>query len=105
MPWFFSETMPQAAHQAAWDEYKAIMVNETAVPSKYKELVAIGVAASIPCNYCIVVHQAMAKQAGATDEEIKEALAAASQVRKWSTIVQGNQIDMERLKQSVGANQ
>ena len=35
---------------------------------------------------------------GATDEEIKEAVAQAAMVRHWSTVIHGAQIDLEEFK-------
>ena len=39
-----------------------------------------------------------AREAGATDEEIREAVAMAALTRHWSTILNGMQIDFEGLK-------
>lgn len=100
MPWFL-DIMPQAAKQAAWDEFQAIYADDTQVPSKYKELIALAVSAQVPCHYCIYAHDKRARDAGATEEEIREALAVASMVRKWSTMVNGVQTDFEKFKTAV----
>src|SRR5258707_875927 len=47
MPWFF-QGMPDAAQQAAWDLNKRIYGPDTAIPPKYKQLIALAVAAQIP---------------------------------------------------------
>lgn len=102
MPWFMQEVTPETAREAAWNDYKAIMMNdETEMPSKYKELTALGVAAQIPCDYCVYAHTAGAKAAGASEEEVKEALAVAAEVRKWSTMLNGSQIDMARFRETI----
>jgi AhpD family alkylhydroperoxidase len=45
-----------------------------ALPAKVKELIAIGAAHITRCPYCIDGHVKRAKKAGATDEEIAEAV-------------------------------
>ena len=47
---------------------------EGAVPVKYKELMAIAAAHITRCPYCIEGHTKRAKKAGATNEEIAEAI-------------------------------
>jgi alkylhydroperoxidase/carboxymuconolactone decarboxylase family protein YurZ len=42
-----------------------------------------------------------AKHAGATDEQIKEAIAASGQVRKMSTELNGNQYDLAVFKKQI----
>jgi hypothetical protein len=44
-----------------------------------------------------------AKHAGATDEQIKEAVAASGLVRKMSTELNGNQYDMTEFKKQIDA--
>ena len=102
MPWFF-QGMPDAAQQAAWDLNKAIYGPDTAIPPKYQQLIALAVAAQIPCQYCIYAHTLGAKHAGATEAQIKEAIGAAALVRKWSTELNGNQLDMADFKKQVDA--
>ena len=68
-----------------------------------KALIALGVAAQIPCPYCIYYHTVAAKAAGASDEEVKEAVHMSSLVRHWSTVLQGNQYDLEAFKAETDA--
>lgn len=49
-------------------------VKSGAIPSKYKELIALGISISIQCNECIVYHLNDALKAGATDEEVIETI-------------------------------
>lgn len=46
----------------------------------------------------IYAHTTMAKMLGATDAEIQEAVANAADTRHWSTILNGNGIDLETFK-------
>ena len=43
------------------------------IPRKYRELIAIAVACTTQCPYCLDVHTRNAKKAGATREEVAEA--------------------------------
>jgi AhpD family alkylhydroperoxidase len=100
MPWFF-QTMPNEAQQSAWALSTILWGVNTAIPPKYKELIGLAVASQIPCQYCIYAHTASAKKAGATSNEIREAIAVGALTRMWSTIVQGNQTDFEKFKATV----
>ncbi len=66
---------------------------DSKLDGKTKELLGLAVSAQIPCQYCIYFHTAAAKLNGATDEEIREAVALASIVRHWSTVLNGMQVD------------
>ena len=46
--------------------------SEGAIPVKYKELIALGVALTTQCEYCLEIHGKNARAAGATDQEIAE---------------------------------
>jgi AhpD family alkylhydroperoxidase len=95
----FLRDFPEEAIAAVWAEYKGTELDPaSALPGKYKELIGLAVAAQVPCRYCIYFHTAAARLNGATDREIKEAVAVAAIVRKWSTVLNGNQIDEAEFK-------
>src|SRR5262249_1910586 len=73
-----------------WDEYRAVMNPTGALDGKTKQLIALGVAAQIPCAYCVYAHTKAARAAGATDAQIKEAIATAALVRFNSTMLNGS---------------
>jgi len=54
---------------------------------KTHELIALGVAITLRCDGCISAHIAGAKRAGATEEEIAEALGAAAMVNTGAAMV------------------
>src|SRR6202043_192852 len=90
---------PQSGIAGAWDEFKTVQLNpNTALDGKTKQLIGLAVAAQIPCQYCIYFHTAAAKANGATDEEIKEAVAMAAVARHWSTVLNGMQVDIAGFK-------
>lgn len=92
-------TLPDVAVAGAWAEIKGVQLNpNTALNGKTKELMGLAVASQIPCQYCIYFHTLAAKANGASDEEIKEAIAMAAIVRHWSTILNGSQVDLATFK-------
>ena len=60
-----------------------------AIPSKYRELMAVAIAATTQCPYCIEVHTAQAKRAGATREELAEAVFVAAALRASAAVNHG----------------
>ena len=64
-PNFFKDTFPEQALEAAWAEYQAIYSPDGAISPKMKQLIALGVAAQIPCEYCVLAHGMKARKAGA----------------------------------------
>lgn len=51
---------------------------ERVIPKKFRELMAVAVAISTQCPYCIEAHTKAAVRAGASEEEIAEAVWVAS---------------------------
>ena len=102
---FFSmfKVIPKDALPGIWENFKQMQSPENVIPPKYRELLQLAVASQIPCVYCVYYHITVAKALGATDEEIKEAVAHGAQTRQWSMIIQGNQIDFETFKSEVDA--
>ncbi|HEV3468951.1 MAG TPA: carboxymuconolactone decarboxylase family protein [Pyrinomonadaceae bacterium] len=60
-----------------------------AVPRKYRELIALAVACTTQCPYCIEAHAAAAKAAGATREEVVEAAFVAAALRAGGAATHG----------------
>src|ERR1043165_4683164 len=58
--------------KAFWAFDKAA-VADGAIPVKYKELMAVAVALTTQCPYCIDIHSATPLRAGGTDAELTEA--------------------------------
>ncbi len=102
-PEWMKQTFPEQAVKLAMQEEQAVYNPKGALDAKEKHLIGLGVAAQIPCEYCVYFHTQAAKHAGATDAEIKEAVAAAALTRKWSTVLNGNAFDFGKLKQQVDA--
>lgn len=77
-----------AATQAFWAFDKAAMA-DGAIPVKYKELMALAVAFTTQCPYCIEIHAGKARLAGATDPEIAEVVVIAAALRAGAAITHG----------------
>jgi AhpD family alkylhydroperoxidase len=101
----FMKQLPDAALAGAWQEVKDVEFSDSALPAKVKSLISLAVAAQIPCQYCIWADTLGARQAGATDEEIAEAVTVSALARHWSTIFNGLQIDMDQFKKDLGGEQ
>jgi AhpD family alkylhydroperoxidase len=102
-PKFIKDTFPEQGVAAAWQEFQAVGNPNGALDAKTKELIGLGVAAQVPCAYCVYYHTQAARHAGATDAQIKEAIAAAALTRKWSTVLNGSAYDMADFKSQVDA--
>ena len=98
----FMHKFPKAGVAGAWAEVKALeFSDQTALPAKTKALISLAVAAQIPCSYCIYADTEDAKKAGASEEEIEEAVAISALTRHWSTVFNGMQIDLEQFKKEM----
>jgi len=103
VPTFF-KLFPESGIAGAWAEFKSVQLNpNTALSGKEKELIGLAVSAQIPCSYCIYFHTAAAKANGATDGEIREAVAMAAISRHWSTVLNGMQVDPDGFRHDTDA--
>ena len=59
------------------------------VPQKYRELIAVGVALTTQCPYCIEVHAKAARAAGAAREELVETAFVAAALRAGGAVTHG----------------
>lgn len=89
----FMKAYPEAGLPAAWEEFKNVQLSKnTMLSGKQKELIGLAVSSQIPCKYCAYFHTEAAKLNGATQTEMKEAVAMAAATRHWATIIEGNQL-------------
>jgi AhpD family alkylhydroperoxidase len=71
--------------KAFWAFDKA-SVAEGAIPVKYKELIAVAVACTTQCPYCIDIHAGNARKAGASEAELVEAAMVAASLRAGAAV-------------------
>lgn len=100
----FMKVYPKQGIAAAWALTKSLEVERGALDPKVKSLINVAVAAQIPCRYCIWLDSKFARELGATDAEIAEAVAQAGLTRHWSAILNGMQIDFESFKAEFGGD-
>ncbi len=74
--------------KAFWAFDKAALA-AGAIPAKYKELMALAVAFTTQCPYCIEIHANKAREIGASDQEISEAVLVAAALRAGAAITHG----------------
>lgn len=60
-----------------------------AIPKKYRELIAIAVACTTQCPYCLEVHAKAAKDAGASRAEVVESALLAAALRAGGAATHG----------------
>ena len=80
--------------ELAPEAFKAFVAFDEAVrggviPLKYKELIAIAVALTTQCPYCIEIHTQKARKAGATDKELAETTLIAAALRAGGAVTHG----------------
>ena len=74
----------------AWANLDGIVAREDGkIPRKYRELIAIAVAHTTQCVYCIEVHTKKAKKVGASKEEVAEAVLLAAALRSSGAAAHG----------------
>jgi AhpD family alkylhydroperoxidase len=77
---------------AAWEGFlafdKAAMA-DGAIPARTKELMAVAVALTTQCPYCIEIHTKKAKAAGCTEAELAETAMVAAALRAGGAITHG----------------
>lgn len=85
------EALAPEVAKAFWAFDKAA-VAEGAIPVKYKELIAIGVALTTQCPYCIDIHLNNARKAGATEAELAEAALVAASLRAGAAVTHASHL-------------
>jgi AhpD family alkylhydroperoxidase len=85
------QTIAELAPEAfkAFVAFDEAVVKHGVIPLKYKELIAIAVALTTQCPYCIDIHATKARKAGATDQEIAETTLIAAALRAGGAMTHG----------------
>ena len=98
-PGYITETYPSHVYGPFLQSYGAMKGENASLDTKTHELIALAVAAQIPCTYCVYAHAKNARRAGATTEELREAVAVAAFVRHFSTAFNGAALDFEAFRE------
>ncbi|WP_350290135.1 carboxymuconolactone decarboxylase family protein [uncultured Croceitalea sp.] len=81
--------------ESAMEAFQALdqtALADGAIPKKYKELIAIAVALTTQCPYCLEIHKKHAIDAGATQEELAEVTFVAAALRAGAAVVHGTHL-------------
>jgi AhpD family alkylhydroperoxidase len=70
-------------------EFDESAFSEGEIPLKYKELMAVAVALTTQCSYCIAIHSKKAKSAGATEVELAETTLLTAALRAGGAMTHG----------------
>ena len=76
----------------AWKGFQAFdraAMADGVIPAKTKELMAIAVAMTTQCPYCIEIHAKKAKDAGCSEAEIAETVMVAAALRAGAAVTHG----------------
>lgn len=82
----------------AWEAFAAFdkaALAEGEIPRKYKELIAVAVALTTQCPYCLEIHREAALKAGATAEQLSEVTFVAAALRAGAAITHGTHLFKE----------
>lgn len=83
----------------AFREFSKRVFAEGALPAKVKQLIAVATAHVTQCPYCIRGHTQGALRAGATEQEIMEAIWVAAEMRAGAAFAH-SVIALETMKES-----
>ena len=83
----FAELAPEAFK--SFVEFDQAVIKNGVVPVKYKELIAVAVALTTQCPYCIQIHTVKARKAGATEQELAETTLIAAALRAGGAMTHG----------------
>ena len=95
------ENYPDSMLPGAWSWMNDVEDGEGALDMKTMQLIALAVAAQVPCQYCTHYHRAAAMSLGASEQEIAEAAAIAGYVRNWSAVLYGTGTDLDAYTEMV----
>jgi AhpD family alkylhydroperoxidase len=92
-PQFLQKTYPEYALNSALGDQSVLRGAGAKLDAKTRELIPLAVAAQIPRSYCVNGHMKAARaKCASEEEEIREAVATAADVREWSTVLNGMEL-------------
>ena len=80
-----------------WTDIKNIMVKESIIPNKTKEMIYMAVSITNNCSYCTHSHTAAAKKLGMTSEEHSEFLSIIALAAKTNQLVNSIQVPVDEI--------
>jgi AhpD family alkylhydroperoxidase len=88
------KTLKELAPEAmtAFVAFNDAVFKEGALSVKVKELIAVAVALTTQCPYCIEIHTKKAKAAGCTEPELAEATMVSAALRAGGSVTHGTHV-------------
>lgn len=80
-----------------WEDVKNLMVKDTIIDKKTKEMIYMAVSITNNCSYCRHSHTATAKKLGMTQEEHSEFLSIVALAAKTNQLVNGLQVPIDEI--------
>tara|TARA_B100001287_G_scaffold98310_1_gene82662 strand:- start:693 stop:1100 length:408 start_codon:yes stop_codon:yes gene_type:complete len=80
-----------------WQDVKNLMVKDTIIDKKTKEMIYMAVSITNNCSYCTHSHTATAKKLGMTQEEHSEFLSIVALAAKTNQLVNGLQVPVDKI--------
>ena len=80
---------PQAFEALAAFDNAALRATDRVIPRKYTELMALAVALTTQCAYCIEGHVVAARNEGATEAEVAETVLVSAALRAGGAVAHG----------------
>ena len=80
-----------------WEDVKNLMVKDTIIDKKTKEMIYMAVSITNNCSYCTHSHTATAKKLGMTQEEHSEFLSIVALAAKTNQLVNGLQVPIDEI--------
>jgi AhpD family alkylhydroperoxidase len=99
----FVKAMPANLVPGLWQEVRGFeMSDKTALSAKTKGLIGLAIAAQMPSRLTIWSYSKCARSSGASEAEVKEAVAISALARHWSTFFNGIQLDEGKFRAELG---
>jgi AhpD family alkylhydroperoxidase len=92
------KSLPDDVLAHEWEYFKSFQMSDTTLSVKEKHLIGYGVASATYCPYCTYFHETIARDMGASEQELEEAGRIAAETRKWSTYLHARELDLDQFK-------
>jgi len=88
---------------SAFQAFDATALAAGAIPKKYKELIALGIALTTQCPYCLELHRVEAEKNGANSLELAEVVFVAAALRAGAAVTHGPHLLQKQAAVTVAA--
>ncbi|MFC4543113.1 carboxymuconolactone decarboxylase family protein [Halosolutus amylolyticus] len=91
------ELIAEPAGDHSWGIFRDLTFGETELSPREKGLIGVAAASAMKCPYCAYFHKAESRLAGVSEAEIEEAVNLASSTQYFSTLLHGNEVDVDEF--------